>query len=73
VRWVIDYKTSRPAPQEPLAAFLARESDDYAEQLQRYRDALRRIGDEPLCCALYFTALGRLHVLEELSLPAGGS
>lgn len=72
VRWVIDYKTSRPAPQEAFDAFLARESDDYVEQLRRYRDALRCIGDEPLCCALYFTALGRLHVLEELSLPAGG-
>jgi len=70
VRWVVDYKTSRPADGEALAAFVAREADHYREQLAEYRDALRALGDEPVVCALYFTALDHLHSLDELALPA---
>ena len=70
VRWVIDYKNSRPLPGESTAAFTARESETYREQLLRYRDALQSVGHEPLCCALFFTAIGQFHHLVELDLPA---
>jgi ATP-dependent exoDNAse (exonuclease V) beta subunit len=69
-RWVIDYKNTCPAPDEPMAAFLKRQSDTYLDQLQCYRDAVRHLGQEPLRCALFFTALGQLHAIPDLDLPA---
>jgi len=66
IRWVIDYKSSRPAETEPLEAFMGREARNYREQLRRYRDAVYAIEDRPVRCALYFTALGKLHVLDDL-------
>jgi len=69
-RWVIDYKNSRPAPDESLDEFAVRESATYMEQLRCYRDAVRLLSEEPLHCALYFTALGHLHTVAELELPA---
>jgi len=69
VRWIIDYKTSSPAQGESLDAFTLRESAIYCEQLRSYRDAVRKLADEPLRCALFFTALGHLHILEALDLP----
>jgi ATP-dependent exoDNAse (exonuclease V) beta subunit len=63
VRWVVDYKTSRPLDAESLEAFIAREEDHYSGQLHRYRDALCAMGEEPVRCALFFTALGMLHPL----------
>jgi hypothetical protein len=69
VRWVIDYKSSCPSPGEAIAAFIAREGAAYCEQLRSYRDALRFFGDQPLRCALFFTALGQLHIVSELDLP----
>jgi ATP-dependent helicase/nuclease subunit A len=69
-RWVVDYKNSLPLEGESLAVFAARESAVYGEQLRRYRDALYQLGSEPLRCALFFTALGHLHRLPDLDLPA---
>lgn len=69
VRWIIDYKTTSPAQGESLDAFTQRESAIYCEQLRSYRDAVRSLGNEPLRCALFFTALGHLHVLKALDLP----
>jgi ATP-dependent exoDNAse (exonuclease V) beta subunit len=69
VRWVIDYKTSSPAPGEALDTFIQRESAVYYEQLRSYRDAVRLLGHEPLRCALFFAVFGHLHVLEGLDLP----
>ena len=69
VRWIIDFKTSSPAPGESLDAFILRCCTLYGEQLRGYRDAVRRLGNEPLRCALFFAALGHLHVLKELDLP----
>ncbi len=59
VRWVIDYKTSEPFPEEPLAAFLARETEHYRPQLQVYLELLARaFPDERLMRgALYFPLL----------------
>ena len=69
-RWIVDYKNSQPAQGESLEDFTARESATYTGQLQRYRDALRSLGGQALRCALFFTALGYLHPLTELDLPA---
>ena len=69
VRWLVDYKNSQPQRGETLQEFLARESAVYRDQLLRYRSVLRELHTEPLRCALYFTALGRLHPLAELDLP----
>jgi ATP-dependent helicase/nuclease subunit A len=69
MRWLIDYKNSRPEPGQPVAEFLAQQAQIYRPQLQRYRDALGGLSDRGLNCALYFTALGQLHRLPELDLP----
>jgi hypothetical protein len=68
VRWVIDYKNSEPEAAEALEDFLERQEQDYREQLLRYRDALCALSDEPICCALFFTALGRLHHIKSLDV-----
>ncbi|MEH6636686.1 MAG: UvrD-helicase domain-containing protein [Halioglobus sp.] len=69
IRWIVDYKNSQPAKGESLTAFTVRETSAYLGQLQRYRDAVRTLGEEPLCCALFFSALGHLHPVTELDLP----
>ncbi|KGE03552.1 UvrD-helicase domain-containing protein [Pseudohaliea rubra] len=58
--WIIDYKTSRPLPEETAEAFEAREAAAHGGQLARYREALEAILAAPVRCGLYFTALGRL-------------
>ncbi|RLA60446.1 MAG: DNA helicase UvrD [Gammaproteobacteria bacterium] len=67
VRWLVDYKNSQPRQGEALQEFLESETAIYRDQLLRYRSALRELYTEPLCCALYFTALGHLHHLDEVS------
>ncbi len=69
VRWIIDYKNSQPALGEELEAFAARESATHIDQLRRYRNAVRGLDNNPVRCALFFTAVGQLHVLSELDLP----
>lgn len=63
VRWVVDYKSSKPGPGVSQSHFLREEAERYQGQLQRYRDAARTLGPEPVHCALYFTSLGLLHEL----------
>jgi len=67
VRWLIDYKNSKPLQGEQRENFLLREESEYYPQLSLYKRALSALGDEPIRCALYFTALGHLHVVENLS------
>jgi ATP-dependent exoDNAse (exonuclease V) beta subunit len=57
-RWVVDYKTAAPGAGETEAAFIAKQLEQYDEQLTSYVDALRLQFPEPVRCALYFTALG---------------
>jgi ATP-dependent helicase/nuclease subunit A len=72
-RWIIDYKNSVPVPGESLHEFAARETATCMDQLRQYCDAVRQLGQEPLCCALFFTSLGHLHTIPELQLlPAPG-
>ena len=56
--WIVDYKTSRPQPDDALQEFLAREAEHYREQLRSYRDALAQLGASTIRCALYFSAIG---------------
>ncbi len=70
IYWLLDYKTSQPQPEQSLAGFLAGEAELYRDQLLAYRDMLRELATEPICCALYFTALGHFHPMPELDLPA---
>jgi len=72
VRWIVDYKNSQPAPGEAWEAFTSREAAKYREQLERYRDTLRALGNQPIQCALFFTARGVLHTLPELALDGSG-
>lgn len=54
-RWVIDYKTSMPLPQESRESFVAREVEHYRPQLQTYVRLFRNLEPEGIfCAALYF-------------------
>jgi ATP-dependent exoDNAse (exonuclease V) beta subunit len=68
-RWIVDYKSSSPASDEPLEKFLQREAQHYAPQLAGYARALA-LPNQRVRCALYFTALGRLHELSSALLVA---
>jgi ATP-dependent exoDNAse (exonuclease V) beta subunit len=71
LRWLVDYKNSRPLPGETEQDFMKREGVSYAPQLLRYREVLRELCDEAIRCALYFPTLGQLHHLKELDVEAG--
>jgi ATP-dependent exoDNAse (exonuclease V) beta subunit len=55
LRWVVDYKTSTPAPGERLEDFLKREASRYQPQLHIYRELMQRFDPEhEVRAALYF-------------------
>ncbi len=66
VRWIIDYKSSQPNPEESLESFYQREKAHYVEQLAGYRRLMA--GRDPegveICCALYFPAVAGWAPLE---------
>jgi ATP-dependent exoDNAse (exonuclease V) beta subunit len=62
--WIVDYKTSRPQPDDTVQGFLAREAEHYREQLLSYRDALAQLGAPTIRCALYFSAIGEFYELK---------
>jgi ATP-dependent exoDNAse (exonuclease V) beta subunit len=70
-RWLVDYKTDHPPPGEDRAVFIRGAIARHAEQLQRYRDAVAAMADDPLRCALYLTELGLLVELEDLRVTPG--
>lgn len=70
IRWLIDYKNSQPETGQAMEDFLRVQVEAYRQQLLRYRSVLRELTREPLRTALYFTALGQLHHINELDLPA---
>jgi ATP-dependent exoDNAse (exonuclease V) beta subunit len=69
IRWIIDYKTSRPADEASLADFLSEEAARYRDQLITYRSAMQRYDQShhpdvvETRMALYFSALAVLHEL----------
>jgi len=58
--WLLDYKSSRPAPGEDWDAFIAQETEKYRPQLLAYREmAARAHGIDPpqaIRLGIYFTA-----------------
>jgi ATP-dependent helicase/nuclease subunit A len=57
VRWIIDYKSSTPATEQSLDAFLQEQVDRYRAQLQSYGRLMQEMESRPLQLALYLTAL----------------
>jgi len=55
LRWVVDYKTSSPAPGEKLDDFLAREVMHYRPQLKIYTELMQKFDpDHQVRAAIYF-------------------
>ena len=59
-RWIVDYKTSTPSKGESTHVFIEHELANYTEQLQRYRDVMRKHDTNTLkgqAPSMYKTAL----------------
>ena len=69
IRWIIDYKTSRPADKASLSDFFSEEAARYRDQLMTYRsvmelyDQSHHPGVTDTRVALYFSALTELREL----------
>ncbi len=61
-RWIVDFKTGGHEGGD-LQAFVDQEVERYRPQLQRYAVLARRLGPEPVRCALYFPVLGAFREL----------
>jgi len=67
IRWIIDYKTSRPAKGASLTDFVSEEASRYRDQLITYRSAMQLYDKShhpdvvDTRVALYFSALAELH------------
>ena len=74
-RWVIDFKTAAPEPDQPLAEFEAIEVSQHEAQLMRYRDLMIKHDlnieeskrPSSIKTALYFPFIQHLVVLEALT------
>ena len=66
LRWIIDYKTSAPLPDESLDRFTAREQSHYQSQLRTYAELLAELfpTESPVAIktALYFPAIQFLSI-----------
>lgn len=60
VRWIIDYKSSEPAKDQPLDGFIAEQIALYSTQLDRYRKLFEKENNKGIKTALLFTSLPRL-------------
>jgi ATP-dependent exoDNAse (exonuclease V) beta subunit len=60
VRWIIDYKSGY-AEKEDIEAFLAREAENYRDQLAVYRRLFEQMGETGIRTALFLPRHGRLH------------
>lgn len=66
-RWVIDYKTSMPLPQESRESFVAREVEHYRPQLETYVRLFRNLEPEGIfCAALYFPLIDHFAEVENV-------
>lgn len=65
-RWVIDYKTSRPAKGESTELFLQRETEHYRGQIDVYTQLFTQLEpDRPVKGALYFPAIDVWRIIGE--------
>ncbi len=62
VFWIIDYKTSLPAPKQTLAEFIQLEAQQYHAQLRHYQQVMQPMVEQPIQVSLYFPQLRYWHV-----------
>jgi len=58
--WIVDFKTSRPEPNQPTTDFMREQAKTYRPQLMAYREMLARlhaINPDQIVTGIYFTAL----------------
>jgi ATP-dependent exoDNAse (exonuclease V) beta subunit len=60
-RWIIDYKTAKPAPEQSISEFVAEQEELYRGQLAHYRSLFAKMEETEIVTALFFTALPLLH------------
>lgn len=76
VRWIIDYKTSKPLSHQSEAVFYAEQCQRYRDQLQQYALFMEKFDPiHPCRCALYFPAFAgwcELHDTGTQSITAQG-
>lgn len=58
IRWVVDYKSSELEAGQTMDEFIARETETYKDQLQRYKNLLGSIESLPIKTALYLVTFG---------------
>ncbi len=59
-RWIIDYKSAAPGPQQPLNDFLAQQQQLYHKQLSHYEKLFLNMESLPIKKALFFPLIGHL-------------
>ena len=64
VRWIIDYKFSRPAGDESIEQFSRRQINTYSAQLAHYAALYRSMQPNVVRCALYFPEIPMFIELE---------
>jgi len=57
VRWIIDYKTGSTLPDETVDDFIQRQINAHTDQLQRYADHFKDMGETNIKAALFFPDL----------------
>jgi ATP-dependent helicase/nuclease subunit A len=57
IRWIIDYKSSEPGPEQSTEDFLIQETKAYQPQLARYKACFEALGEANIKLALYFPLL----------------
>ncbi len=67
-RWIVDYKSALPQPDEPEAAFYQRQTTEHSDQLARYGELFAQLDGRPQRRAIYFALFGGW-----LELPASSS
>jgi ATP-dependent exoDNAse (exonuclease V) beta subunit len=66
IRWIVDYKSSQPHQDEPIADFTERESTKYQSQLEKYRELMASYDESKghtvsaMRTALYFPRVAAL-------------
>jgi len=66
--WLVDFKTSRPAPEEELEIFIQREVKGYAPQLRVYREMwakAREVDESEIETVVYRTGLKQWLVVSD--------
>ncbi len=68
--WIVDYKTSRPDPEQSIDAFIESELWTYKDIMFQYRNAVKKMGYRNIKLALYFPMIGRWIEYDQHASPA---